>query len=211
MPNGADVSMFDPDKTGVDFRRRHDLGGKFVALYAGAHGMSNDLGVVLEAAQIVSGQPEIAFVLIGDGKEKSALMTRTAEMGLENVHFLPPVPKTQMGESLAAADACVAILKPIPLYGTVYPNKVFDYMAAGRPVILAIDGVIRELVEEADAGVFVPPGDPAALAEAIAYLANEPETRRAMGARGRRYVEEHFDRAALAERLTELMESMLKK
>jgi glycosyltransferase involved in cell wall biosynthesis len=84
--------------------------------------------------------------------------------------FLPPVSKLEMPAALAAADACLAILKPIEMYKTTYPNKVFDYMAAGRPVILAIDGVIREVVEEAQAGLFVPPGNPIALAAAIQEL-----------------------------------------
>jgi glycosyltransferase involved in cell wall biosynthesis len=114
-----------------------------------------------------------------------------------------------MGAALAASDACIAILKPIPLYGTVYPNKVFDYMAAGRPVILAIDGVIRQVVEAADAGIFVPPGDPEALASAICELADDRRGGRQMGARGRRYVERNFDRVALAEKLALVMERIV--
>ncbi len=211
VPNGADAGMFDPDASGMDFRRAHGLEGRFLVLYAGAHGMSNDLGVVLQAAQRLSDRSEIAVALVGDGKERPRLMEDAAAMGLANVHFIPPLPKAEMAEALAAADACLAILKPIPLYGTVYPNKVFDYMAAGRPVILAIDGVIREVVEQAQGGVFVPPGDAAALSEAICRLADDPEEGRTMGANGRRYVEAHFDRPVLAERLAELVEEMGRK
>jgi glycosyltransferase involved in cell wall biosynthesis len=116
-----------------------------------------------------------------------------------------------MAQALAAADACIAILKPVRMYATVYPNKVFDYMAAGRPVLLAIDGVIRQVIEDAGAGVFVPPGDPAALTDAIRGLADERELGRAMGLRGREYVESHFDRAELAEKLAEIFEKMAGK
>ncbi len=185
VPNGADTRMFDPQANGVNFREAHGLQGKFIALYAGAHGMSNDLCVVLEAAALLNDRPEIAIVLLGDGKEKPALQNQATEMGLRNVLFLPPVPKAGMGDALAAADACIAILKPIPLYATVYPNKVFDYMAAGRPVLLAIDGVIRKVVEQAQAGLFIPPGDSPALANAIAWLADHPDQAQAMGGRGR--------------------------
>jgi glycosyltransferase involved in cell wall biosynthesis len=129
-------------------------------------------------------------------------------MGLSNVCFLPSIPKLEMAQALAASDACIAILKPIPLYATVYPNKVFDYMAAGRPVLLAIDGVIRQVVEEAGAGVFVPPGDAAALAEAVRRLASDPKAARAMGWRGRLAVEERFDRADIAARLAGIIEEM---
>jgi glycosyltransferase involved in cell wall biosynthesis len=116
-----------------------------------------------------------------------------------------------MSQALAAAGACIAILKPIPLYGTVYPNKVFDYLAAGRPVVLAIEGVIRQVVEEAGGGIPVRPGDAAALAAAIRRLAADPQTGRDMGLRGRRYVESHFDRPVLADRLVALMEKMANK
>jgi glycosyltransferase involved in cell wall biosynthesis len=127
-------------------------------------------------------------------------------MQLDNVHFVPPVSKSEMAAPLAAADACIAILKPIEMYKTVYPNKVFDYMAAGRPVILAIDGVIREVVEAADGGVTVPPGDADALAQAIGTLAENPQRGITLGRNGRRYVEAHFDRRELAAEMMALME-----
>jgi glycosyltransferase involved in cell wall biosynthesis len=171
--------------------------------------MSNDLGVVLEAASLLADRPEIAFVLLGDGKEKPALVAQARLIGLANVLFLPPVPKTGMPQALAAADACIAILKPIEMYRTVYPNKVFDYMAAGRPVVLAIDGVIRDVVEGAGAGIPVPPGDGPALAEAIRSLAADPQKGRLMGLAGRRCVESSFDRARLAGKLAEIMESLV--
>ncbi len=169
--------MFDPHASGIAFRQEHGLEGRFVALYAGAHGLSNDLGILLQAAQRLADRPEISIVLLGDGKEKPALMAQAAELGLTNLHFLPPVPKAEMAQALAATDACIAILKPIPLYGTVYPNKVFDYMAAGRPVILAIDGVIRQVVENAQGGLFTPPGDADAMAQTILLLAGNPQRR----------------------------------
>jgi glycosyltransferase involved in cell wall biosynthesis len=197
--------MFDPSADGSEFRHTVGLAGKFVVLYAGAHGLSNDLGRLLEAADQLRDEQHIAFVLLGDGMEKKDLHERAQDMNLDNLHFLPAVPKDEMAEVLAAADVCVAILKPLLLYKTVYPNKVFDYMAAGRPVILAIDGVIREVVEAAEAGIFVPPGDPEALAEAIHYLAKNPHQAREKGSNGRRYIEVHFDRAKLAEDMLNLM------
>jgi glycosyltransferase involved in cell wall biosynthesis len=206
VPNGADLSMFDPQADGADFRREHGLEGKFVALYAGAHGMSNDLGVLLEAANLLREDPQVAVVLLGDGKEKATLQRRAAEMGLDNVFFIPPIPKTEMGSALAAADACIAILKPIPLYATVYPNKVFDYMAAGKPVILAIGGVIREVIEQAGAGIAVPPGNPQSIADAVLALAQELHSGQEMGRKGRQYLQDHFNRPALAERLSEVFQ-----
>lgn len=211
IPNGVDTSMFNPEDDGAAFRAKHGLQGKFIALYAGAHGMSNDLGVVLAAAELLRERPELAIVLLGDGKEKPALQAEAERRGLANVHFVAAVPKAEMPEALAAADACIAILKPIELYRTVYPNKVFDYLAAGRPVALAIEGVIREVVEQAQAGLAVTPGDPAALAEALRVLADDRAAARQMGLNGRRAVERDFDRAALADRLEDLLRQMTAK
>ncbi|MCL5429145.1 MAG: glycosyltransferase family 4 protein [Chloroflexi bacterium] len=201
VPNGADAAMFDPDADGLDFRKQYALQGKFIVLYAGAHGLSNDLGIVLQAADELSGDQNIRIVLLGDGKDKPVLQEQAARMNLSNVHFLPPMPKAQMGAALAAADACLAILKPLKLYRTVYPNKVFDYMAAGRPVLLAIDGAIRKVIEGASAGAFVPPGNPAALAEAIRNFAANPTEARRMGRAGRIYLEQHFNRPMLAKQM----------
>jgi glycosyltransferase involved in cell wall biosynthesis len=208
VPNGADPAMFDPQGSGENFRRENHLEGRFIVLYAGAHGLSNDLDLLLEAAGCLRANPLIHFVLVGDGKEKARLQARAQEMGLDNLCFLPPVAKTGMREVMAAADACVAILKPLELYKTTYPNKVFDYMAAGRPVVLAIGGVIREVVETAQAGVPVTPGSSAELAEAVARLAADPAAARRMGQCGRAYVERHYNREELAEKLAFLIEEM---
>jgi glycosyltransferase involved in cell wall biosynthesis len=201
--------MFDPAADGSSFRAAHALGERFVAVYAGAHGLSNDLGVVLQAAGELREERGIAFVFVGDGKEKAALEARAEAEGLNNVLFLPPVAKKEMAAVLAAADCGIAILKPLPLYATTYPNKVFDYMAAGRPVVLAVDGVIRHLVEGAGAGVFVPPGDGPALAGAIRRLAADRTGARVMGARGRRLVETRFERRLQAEQLERLFLDMV--
>ena len=208
VPNGVDAGMFDPRDRGVLVREKFGLGEKFVALYAGAHGPINDLQTLLQAADLLRDQPEICFVLVGDGKEKARLMRLTAEMGLENVVFVPPVPKSEIPSYLAAADVCIAILGAYDLLKTVYPNKVFDYMAAGRPVVLAIDGVIRQVVESAEAGLFVPPGDPVALAGAIKSLQVRSDTRREMGWNGRSFVCQHFERRKQAEKLSRLLEEV---
>jgi glycosyltransferase involved in cell wall biosynthesis len=208
IPNGADPAMFDPASRGLEFRAQNGLDEDFVVLYAGAHGMSNDLGVVLEAAGMLQDTPQTVFLLVGDGKEKPALQVRAQSMQLSNVRFLPPVAKASIPEVMAAADACIAILKPIQLYKTTYPNKVFDYMAAGRPVILAIDGVIRLVLEECSGGIPVPPGDPCALAAAVRSLAADPLRARQMGLSGRRYVETHFNREQMAQKLVLLMQEM---
>ncbi len=127
---------------------------------------------------------------------------------MKQVVFTGARPKSEMPEILAASNACLAILKNIPMFSTTYPNKVFDYMAAGRPTILAIDGVIRKVIEESIGGVFVPPGDEKALAGVIKTLADDPDRSRAMGLAAREYVVRHFNRRDQAEQFKRLVEKM---
>lgn len=207
IPNGADIRQIEVlDQT--EARRKFGWPEKFTVLYAGAHGLSNDLGVILQAADLLKSNKDVIFRFVGDGKEKPNLMNLAEEMHLSNVKFIDPVPKTNIQQTLAAADTCVAILKPVEMYKTTYPNKVFDYMAAGKPVILAIDGVIREVVEDARCGIFCTPGDPRKISEAVMLLFNNQIKARVMGINGRAYLEKHFDRKKIATDLIGLIEEM---
>jgi glycosyltransferase involved in cell wall biosynthesis len=209
IPNSVDVDMFAQNIDRASSRKQYCLKDEFVIIYAGAHGLSNDLGIVLDAAQLLQEDKNVLFLLIGDGKEKPALVTRATQQKLTNILFLPPQPKQDMPALLAAADAGLAILKPLDLYKNTYPNKVFDYMATGKPVILAIDGVIRTVVETAKCGVFVKPGDAHLLASAIRELAKNPVLCKAMGDSGYRYVKKHFNRKDSAVLMQTLLEEMI--
>lgn len=209
VPNGVDTEQFAVEAEGGPLRQAHGLHGKFIALYAGAHGMANDLWQVLQAAEGLKQDPGIVFVLLGDGAEKQALVEHVRAHRLGNVLFLPPAPKDQVPSILAEADCGIATLKPLEMFTTTYPNKVFDYLAAGKPVVLAIDGVIRRLVEEAGAGLYVQPGDSAALGQAVRRLRDEPELAGQMGRQGRQYVVERYDRKLLAERMQSVLEALV--
>ena len=210
VPNGADPELISADASPAGLRQHLGLGeDTFVVIYAGAHGMSNDLEMVLETARRVRARERVAFVLIGAGKEKPGLQSRAAELDLNQVFFHPPVPKNEIAGYLVEANAGLAVLKDIPGYRMTYPNKVFDYMAAGLPVFCMIDGVIREVVETAQAGVFIQPGNPAALADAVMKWAAEPQKLARMGLDGREYVGEHFNREILAERMLGIMCSLV--
>lgn len=205
IPNGVDADMFAPENRAEGFRRRLTLDGKFVATYAGAIGMANDLDTLLQAAASLRQRNDIHILIVGDGKERKRLEGEAQRLGLENITFAGSFPKSQMNDVLAASDACIAILRNIPMFTTTYPNKVFDYMAAGRPTVLAIDGVIREVVEAANGGIFVAPGNAIALAGAIAWLADNREKADQMGRSGRNYVVKHFNRDEHADQLAELI------
>jgi glycosyltransferase involved in cell wall biosynthesis len=208
IANGVDASMFngtfDPDAV----RQRWSLNGKFLVTYAGALGAANDIPVVLEAARCLSNHPGIHLLLVGDGKERMNLESLARTWALENVTFTGALPKKEIPAVLAASDACIAILKNIPMFRTTYPNKVFDYMAAARPTILAIDGVIREVVEKAGGGIFVRPGDPDSLADAIVSLEKDRKKAKDMGETARAYVAEHFDREKQAKEFVSLLNNL---
>ncbi len=201
VPNGADADMFANAGDGRAFRERYGLGNDFVVMYSGAHGPANDLETVLKAAELLRDHAGIRFVFVGSGKDKTRLEQIKADRQLDNVLFVPPVAKDQIAAVMAAEDAGLAILKKLDMFKTTYPNKVFDIMACGDPVICQIDGVIREVVESNRAGVFVEPGDPQALADAVLKLSADPNECRKMGANGQRAIREKFSRDTAAEAL----------
>ena len=194
IPNGVDPNLFDPSRNGKNIRRKFQLDGEFVVTYSGALGLANDLITLLKAAKYLNFRNDIRFLLIGDGKERKHLEKIALEMNLKNVTFTGTRPKEEIPEILCASDACLAILKNIAMFKTTYPNKVFDYMAAGRPTILAIDGVIRRVLEDSNGGIFVPPGDPKRLAKAVEYMADHKQKAESMGKSARAYVSKNFNR-----------------
>jgi glycosyltransferase involved in cell wall biosynthesis len=211
IPNGVNPEMFDPRAKGDRVRKEFHLNGRFVVTYAGALGSANDIPTILRTADQLRKQPQIHFLLVGDGKERARLEAMARDLSLSNVTFTGARSKSEMPDFLAASDLCLATLKNIPMFRTTYPNKVFDYMAAGRPTILGIDGVIREVIEAARGGVFVQPGDDKALAKVIEQLARDPGRTRDMGNAARKYVVEHFNRFQQAQAFVDLISCLAPK
>ena len=204
IPMGVDLSLFDPKDNGRAVRDQWHLGQKFVATYAGSLGMANDLDTILGAAELLKDDRDIQILLVGGGKERPRLEEIALAKDLHNVTFGGTYPKDQINQVLAASDACIATLRDIPEFRTPFPNKVLDYMAAGRPILLAIDGVIREVMDAAGGGIFVPPGNPAALAAAIRELKADPERARQMGIAGRRHIESNYHIQLQADRFAKV-------
>lgn len=209
IPNGADVQMFTP--TNVNAYRDADWRKEdgFVVMYTGAHGPANDLKTALDAAsRLKESEPSVRFVFVGSGKEKTRLVELAQERKLTNVTFLPPVSKSDIANLIAASDAGLAILKAIPEFKTTYPNKVFDFMAAGKPVICQIDGVIREVLDRYQAGVYVEPGNAEALADAIRGMVGKRDELEEMGRNGRRAIMGEFSRERAAHDFLALIEKI---
>ena len=209
VPNGADVEAFTPGPRDNDARRELGWGDRFVALYAGAHGRANALDQLLDAAEQLRARTDILIALVGDGPERVRLQGEALERKLSNLQFIGAVSKDRMPALVAAADSGLAVLQNNPTFRTVYPNKVFDYMACARPTVLAIDGVARRLVcEEARAGLFAEPENGRAIADAIARLADCPEEAEALGRNGREWVVANAARPALADKYLRALEAL---
>ena len=196
--NGVDLGRFRPDAAVYpgDRARLGAQPGDCLVLYTGTHGISHALPCAADAAVLLAGEPvHIAFV--GEGSDKPRLRHRVAELGLRNVTLADAVPAGFVPGLLAAADICLVTLRDVPLFASFIPSKMFEYLAAGKPVIGAVSGEAAQLLREAGA-VVVPPEDSEALADAIRVLAADPARRAAMGRRGRAYVERFFDRSELA-------------
>jgi glycosyltransferase involved in cell wall biosynthesis len=210
IPNGADLDNFRPGPPDNELRHQLGWGNRFVVLYAGAHGRANAVVQLVNAAECLRDRPDILIACVGDGPERKSLVELASNRRLENIVFLGAQPKDRMPLFVNGANAGAAVLQNNPTFRTVYPNKVFDYMACGRPTILAIDGVARRLVcEEARAGVFAEPENGAAIANAVRYLADHPVLCEEMGARGYQWVMANASRRALAMRYLDLMAELV--
>ncbi len=208
---GTDVDMFNPQVDGSSIRSELKLEDKFVVLYAGALGQANDIDTILRAAQRLMSYDKIYFVLFGDGKERPRLQSEAERMKLSNVIFAGVRAKKDMPLVVASADVCLAILQDIPMFRTTYPNKVFDYMAAGRATVLVIDGVSRDLIEVSNGGVFVQPGNDELLAKTILNLSKDLKRVRQMGLEAREYLVKHLDRRDKLNETLELLTALTRK
>ena len=169
-------------------------------VYTGTLGEANALDTLIEAAALLHELPGVSILLVGQGRTRPALEQRSMELGLTNVQFLGAIPKAQVQSVLAACDVCYIGLTADPLFRFgVSPNKLFEYLVSGKPVLYGIDSGEYRPVEHYQAGLTVPAENPQALADAIRRLHAMPEEeRRRMGENGRRAALEHYDYARLA-------------
>lgn len=208
VPNACDLDLFRPDNVDGEFRARHGLTGKFLALYSGAMGRANGIDQLVAAAVALraAGRDDVAIVAVGDGGRRPYLEQSARRLGLDNLHVLGPLPKQTLAGVVGAADVTLTLFAPDPIFETNSPNKFFDSLAAGRPVIVNLDGWLRRVVAEAHAGLYVPAGDGDALAAALAALADEPAVVSRMALNARLLAEREFARDMLADRLCAALE-----
>ncbi len=207
IPNGCDLDLFNPETN-----EKKEIPGvgdaDFVALFAGAHGIANGLDAAIDAAAVLKkrGEEQIKLVFIGDGKEKSRLIKRADEEQLDNCLFLDPVSKTALPGYLKRADIGLMLLQNIPAfyYGTS-PNKFFDYISAGIPVLNNYPGWVADLINQHECGIVVSPDSPEVFADGLLALKYRSDRDR-LGKNARNLAENQFNRKVLSDQFVDFLE-----
>ncbi len=196
--NWADCEAITPGPKDNAFTRAHGLQDKFVLMHSGNVGLSQNLDVLVDAADRLRTRDRLVIAIVGEGGRRPVLEQMAAARGLTNVRFFPYQPKELLHESFAAADAFLVSLKP-GLEGYIVPSKLYGILAAGRPFVAAVDPSceVAAIAEERACGLVAPPGDPDALAGAIAALCDDPHAARRMGEHARRAAWRYDRRAAV--------------
>jgi colanic acid biosynthesis glycosyl transferase WcaI len=197
VPPTADSSLFDVGTLieGDEFRRLHNLHGKFVVGHCGNMGVKQGLDLVLDAAVLLKEQRDVIFLLAGDGAKKASLEQRAATLGLSNVVFLPLQDNCTFLQMLAAMDVGL-IVQQSTVSDIVFPSKTVTLLATARSVIAAVnnDSEIARVIQRSRGGVIVDASGPQALALAVQELLTDPGKRYAMGEQGRQFALQHWEK-----------------
>lgn len=204
IPNGCDLDIFASEHQA--WRPEGVQPTDLMAIFTGTHGLANGLNAVLDAAVELKKRQrtDIKLVLVGDGMQKKALLERAAELQLDNVIFHNPVNKAKLAGLMASADIGLQILANVPAfyYGTS-PNKFFDYISAGLPVLNNYPGWLAELITKEQCGFAVPPENPQAFADALEQAANQREKLIEMGRNGQQVAKAQFNRSTLSQKFSD--------
>lgn len=210
VENGVETDVFGPDGDRDDVKGAIGLKGKFVVSYMGTLGLAHGLSTVVQAAaQLQSSFSDIVFLFIGEGADKEHLKSMAESQGLCNIRFLQQQPRDKMPSFIRASDICLVLLREADVFRTVIPTKMLEFMACGRPVILGVDGQARQVMERAQAGIFIKPEDPDALAQAVIKLYDNAHLRQNLGHNGRQYIVNHLSREQTAKTYIRVLEDVI--
>lgn len=210
LPNGADVSYYNPDAIQSNWRAANGFKeDDFLVLYAGIIGIAQGLEILLHAAENIKAQPNIKILLVGSGPEKEKLLALKAQMQLQNVLFYDVVPKTVMPQIVAASNVAVIPLKKLELFKGAIPSKIFESLAMRKPVLLGVEGEAKDLfIDAGQCGLFFEPENAGDLAQKMLELYNNPQQCKTYGENARRYVSQHFDRDLIAGKFYDKLQSL---
>ena len=213
VTNGVDLDHFSPTEPDGDFLKEWNLEGKFVCSYVGTIGMAHGLDVVVHAAKLLQqrNRQDVVFCLIGDGAEREQLEQLAQKMGVSDlVVFTGRQSKQRIPQILASSDTVLVHLKKCELFQSVIPSKIFEAMAMQRPIVMGVEGESRQIVRRANAAIDTEPDCPESLATAVMNLVEDQELCEQLGKNGRAFVQQHYSRNVLAERMLEVVKETAK-
>ncbi len=214
VENGVETALFaplEPDDNQV-FRRELAAEGKFLVCYIGTMGNAHGLETLLDAAaQLQQQNSNVVFLLVGEGAEKERIKALAQSRDLTNMRFFDQQPRERIPAFISASDACLVLLKKTDVFKTVIPTKMLEFMSCARPVILAVDGQARQILEDAGAGLVIEPENADALVQAIHQLAANREFGTELGIKGREYILRHFSRDRTAEKYIQILQRVIGK
>lgn len=212
IPNAADFTLAENIQksfNALDFKKEIGLNDKFVITYVGAHGVANHLIQIIDAAEHLT-NTNVVFQLIGAGMQKQFLQEQVKNRNLKNVIFRDSVSKQEVFKYILASDAGASVLKKVDTFKTIYSNKTFDYMSCKKPILLAIDGVSRDLIIKANCGVYVTPESTQSIVKGIKeMIIKTPQELQEMGQNGYNYAKKYFNREQLAQQYVFEIEKMI--
>lgn len=209
VTNGVDMTLFDKSKENKDFSKEYGLEGKFVVGYAGIHGIAQGLETVIRSANMLKDYDDIRFVFVGEGPEKPMLVKMKEELNLNNVIFVPVQPKKNMPGIVASFDTAVVPLKKLDLFKGALPSKLFETLASEVPIVMAVEGEAKELIQSANAGICVEPENSEEIAQAVLALYSNPKLKEEYGRNGRAYIDENYNRDKITKRFEEILKSVM--
>ncbi len=208
LTNGVDTELFKKENKSNELLEQFGVEGKFNVCYAGIIGIAQGLDVILEVADLLKNYKEIQFLLIGEGPEKNRLIEKANDFDLNNIKFLPLQPKKNMPSIIASMSATIVPLKRLDLFKGALPSKMFEALASELPIILAVEGEAKVLIERSGGGITVEPENAKEIAEAILKLYNNPSLVTKLGKSGREFVEKYYSRNIIVDKFEKELKNL---
>jgi len=209
LKNGVDLSFFKPKERSKELINTLKAENKFIVSYIGTVGMSHAIDKIVDVAEKFSSNPEILFLIVGEGAQKRYIEHIVSTKNLDNIKVLPGVSKKEIIDYYAVTDLNLVTLRNTPLFKTVIPSKIFEIMAMSRPILCAVDGECRQIIEDSDSGIFVEPENVEQIAKCITDLYNKKDLLKKMGESGRLFVEQNADRNKIANEYLNILKDKL--
>jgi glycosyltransferase involved in cell wall biosynthesis len=212
ITNGVDTKFFTDDRTttGCDLINEYGWSGKRILLYAGAHGISQGLWVLLKLAERLQDQQDVLFVFVGEGAEKKNLQKMAKQLSLSNVQFIDGQPKNKIREFYKAAYLSFVPLRDIPMFESYIPSKMFEILGSACPIVASLSGEAASILRNSGGALVVDPEDLDGLEHATRFLLEHPEVACEMGKLGADYVRRNFSRDTLSRRYLEVMNDLVR-